>query len=434
MSADETARSDEDRSESIVRPEDGKADPRNREMRAALADAQRRPRPEQMHRRSADPAESKDGEIRQRPRKPILAARAVQAGEQRRPQTPEPEAAPRQKQGVKPLAAHGVQPVRSRLKDLDFVDLYVPLHANGIPRFNPKNVRLGEPGNIPLQSDYAGDLSLMREQLMTTKKEDFSLVHDDVRYRGSRARLANGEHWVCLRRISGNVPTLEQLKVDPALIPVIRGLGRRNGLIIVCGGTGQGKSTTANAILADYLDRIGHVAMTIEDPVEFNISGERGNGGYCFQVEVEDDTAWAAALKRALRWHPRYMLVGEIRSGAAAAQVLRAATSGHLVITTLHAGSVEKGIQAMIQVAENEIGSRAQDLVAEGISAVLHQTLTPSGPEISYLFTDPSGVDTARQYIRTGKLHMLNSYMEQQAIRMANEAAGRNADGSSRRG
>ncbi|MBV6633933.1 MAG: Flp pilus assembly complex ATPase component TadA [Alphaproteobacteria bacterium] len=344
--------------------------------------------------------------------------------EQRRRQRP-PGAAPNKKAAAAPSKA-------SRLRELEFVDLYVPLHANGVARYNPKDVRVGEPGNVDVTREYEADLARLREQLHLIKKEDFSLAHDEVRYRGSRARLANGEHWVCLRRISGQVPTLEELKVDELLLPVLRGLGRRNGLIIVCGGTGQGKSTTANAILADYLDRLGHVAMTIEDPVEFNMSGERGNGGYCFQVEVEDDEAWAPSLKRALRWHPRYMLVGEIRSGAAAAQVLRAATSGHLVITTLHAGSVEKGIQAMIQVAETEIGSRAQELVAEGISAVLHQTLTPTGPEISYIFPNPSGADPARQYIRAGKLHMLNSFMEQQAIHLANEAAGKNADGTAR--
>lgn len=324
--------------------------------------------------------------------------------------------------------------IRDRLRDLEFVDIYIPLHRGGVPRYNPKNVRIGEPGNVPLDRAYSGDIASLRTKLNETDKEDFSVVHDGIRYRGSRARLANGEHWVCLRRISSHVPTLEQLRIDPLLLAPLRDMGYRHGLIIVCGGTGQGKSTTANAILADYLNRLGHVAMTIEDPVEFNLAGERGNGGYCFQVEVEDDQSWAPALKRALRWHPRYMLVGEIRSGAAAAQVLRAATSGHLVITTLHAGSVDKGIQAMIQIAENEIGPRAVELVAEGISAVLHQTLTPDGPDISFLFTDPSGTDSARQYIRTGKLHMLNSFMEQQALRMAAEASGKSLDQDERGG
>ncbi|MEO0393101.1 MAG: ATPase, T2SS/T4P/T4SS family [Pseudomonadota bacterium] len=308
--------------------------------------------------------------------------------------------------------------IKSRIRNLKFVDLYVPLHKNGVARYNVKNPRLGEPGNVPVSELHAGDLGKLREQLITIEKDDFSVVHDKVRYRGSRAELANGEKWVCLRRISDKVPTLEQLNIENNLTKAMRDVGHRHGLIIVCGGTGQGKSTTANALLADYLERLGNVAMTIEDPVEFNLAGERGNGGYCFQVEVDGEEDWAPALKRALRWHPRYLLVGEIRSGAAAAQVLRAATSGHLVITTFHAGSVEKGLQSIIQVAETEIGPRAQELVAEGLAAAFHQTLTRSGPEISYLFTDPSGVDPARQYIRAGKLHMLNSYMEQQAIRM----------------
>ena len=324
-------------------------------------------------------------------------------------------------QAARPEARGNAQQT-GRIRDLEFVDLYVPLHAEGIARYNVKSARLGEPSNVPVTEAFESDLANLRGHLNQIEKADFSVVHDKVRYRGSRAQLASGENWVCLRRISDQVPTLEQLNVDPLLIPAIRDIGHRTGLVIVCGGTGQGKSTTANAILADYLDRIGNVAMTIEDPVEFNLAGERGNGGYCFQVEVDGDDEWADALKRALRWHPRFMLVGEIRSGAAAAQVLRAATSGHLVITTFHAGSVEKGIQSIIQVAEMEIGQRAQELVAEGLTAAFHQTLTRKGPELQFLFTEAQGSDPARNYIRSGKMHMLASFMEQQATRISVEA------------
>lgn len=309
---------------------------------------------------------------------------------------------------------------RRRVKDLDFVDIYIPLTGNGVPRYNPRKMEVGKPYNRPMPEVLNEDMAVMRDMIVKIPKEDFSIAHDGIRYRGCRQRLANGEEWVCLRKISTHVPTLEEIKVNSLLIPHLRALGRRNGLIIICGGTGQGKSTTANALLADYLHRFGNVALTIEDPVEFSLAGERGNGGYCFQIEVDDDAGWAPALKRALRWHPRYILVGEIRTPAAAAQVLRAATSGHLVICTMHAGSVEKGISAMIQVAEAEIGARAMELVAEGVAAVFHQTLTHNGPDLSFLFTENSGSDPIRQCIRTQKLHMLNSYIEQQQIQLQN--------------
>jgi twitching motility protein PilT len=310
---------------------------------------------------------------------------------------------------------------KRRIRELDFVDLYLPLEGNSAARYNPRKQEVGKPPNRVLPEILNEDAAILREAILKIPKEDFSILHDNIRYRGCRQRLANGENWVCLRKISSTVPTLEESKIDPLLITQIRALGRRNGLVVICGGTGQGKSTTANAILADYLNRFGNVAVTIEDPVEFALAGERGNGGYCFQVEVESDTDWEASLKRALRWHPRYILVGEIRSPAAAAQVLRAATSGHLVICTMHAGSVEKGLHSMIQVAEAEIGSRASDLVAEGLAAVFHQTLTPSGPDISFLFTEATGGgDPVRQCIRTQKLHMLNSYVEQQLLQLQN--------------
>ena len=309
---------------------------------------------------------------------------------------------------------------RRRVRELDFVDLYIPLSGGGVPRYNPRKQEVGKSSNRSLPEILNDDVAILRDAILKIPKEDFSINYDNVRYRGCRQRLANGEQWVCLRKISGAVPTLEEIKIDPLLVLHIRALGRRNGLVLICGGTGQGKSTTANAILADYLNRYGNVALTIEDPVEFALAGERGNGGYCFQIEVDDDADWTAALKRALRWHPRYILVGEIRSPAAAAQVLRAATSGHLVICTMHAGSVEKGIHSMIQVAEAEIGPRATDLVAEGLAAVFHQTLTPSGPDISFLFTEQNGGDPVRQCIRTQKLYMLNSYIEQQLLQLQN--------------
>jgi twitching motility protein PilT len=308
-----------------------------------------------------------------------------------------------------------------RIDSLEAIDIYIPISGNGVARYNLRSPKPGKPANLQVPEEYNDDLAAIRNMILNISKEDFSISYDGQRYRGSRQRLSNGEEWVCLRRISNELPSLEDINIDPRLIPYFRSLGKRNGLILICGGTGHGKSTTANVLLTDYLNRYGNVALTIEDPVEFSLAGERGpNGGYCFQVEVDDDEGWAPALKRALRWHPRYILVGEVRTPAAAAQLLRAATSGHLVICTMHAGSIQKGISALTQLAEAEVGSRAVHLVAESFSAILHQTLTKTGPDFNFLFFENTDGDPLRHCIRNQSLHMLDSFIEQQRIQLQN--------------
>lgn len=311
---------------------------------------------------------------------------------------------------------------KDKISSLDAIDIYIPVVGNGPARYNPTSTQPGHPSNLSVPPSYQDDLDILKRIILAISKEDFGITHDGLRYRGSRQRLANGEEWVCLRRISNKQPSLEDLKIDTKLLPYLRSFGKRSGLILICGATGHGKSTTANVLLADYLNRYGNVALTIEDPVEFALAGERGEkGGYCFQVEVDDDDGWAPALKRALRWHPRYILVGEVRTPAAAAQLLRAATSGHLVICTMHGGSIQKSISALIQLAEAEVGTRATHLVAESLLAVLHQTLLPSvGPSINFLFFESSEGDPVRHCIRSQSLHMIDSFIDQQRMQLQN--------------
>jgi len=186
-------------------------------------------------------------------------------------------------------------------------------------------------------------------------------------------------------------------------------------LILISGPTGHGKTTMSFALLADYLERFGGVGITIEDPVEYALDGPRGEYGYCYQVEVGSDEDWVTPLKRALRWTPRYLLVGEVRSPRAAEQILRAATSGHLVITTIHAGSVEESFMGLLHLADQCVGSAAQHMLAQGLTAAWHQTLTPMGPYLRYVFTEENNNgDPIRALIRENKIGMVNSYIDKQ--------------------
>lgn len=308
------------------------------------------------------------------------------------------------------------------LRDTPFMDLYVRIDAAGLGQ-----ARYRTPGR-----DYTNNWSRIlpdrfRPDSMTIAKKlrenldnpDSAFEYDGMRFRQSYQRLANGQEWVILRRISSRVPTLEELSFAPHICDHLRRLGQRDGLILISGPTGHGKTTTSFALLADYLKRFGGVGITVEDPVEYMLDGPVGDYGYCYQVQVDRDEDWATPLKRALRWTPRYLLVGEVRSPRAAEQILRAATTGHLVITTIHAGSVEESFMGLMHLAEQSIGHAANYMLAQGLTAAWHQTLSSSGPFLRYVFTEENNNgDPVRSLIRENKVGMVNSYIDRQAARM----------------
>jgi twitching motility protein PilT len=313
-------------------------------------------------------------------------------------------------------------PGTTRLRDLPFMDLYVRLDAAGLgqARYRTPGRDYSNNWSRVLPDQYrAESRKVATELLSNVENPDSSYEFDGMRFRQSYQELANGQKWAILRRISSRVPTLEELSFAPHIINYLRRLGQRDGLILISGPTGHGKTTTTFALLADFMKRFGGVGITVEDPVEYMLDGPVGDYGYCYQVQVNRDEDWATPLKRALRWTPRFMLVGEVRSPRAAEQILRAATTGHLVLTTIHAGSVEESFMGLLHLAEQSIGHNAGYMLAQGLTAAWHQTLTSSGPFLRYIFTEENNNgDPIRSLIRENKIGMINSYIDKQAARM----------------
>lgn len=307
-----------------------------------------------------------------------------------------------------------------KLRDLSFMDLYVRIDQAGPARFRSpardytNNWIRAVPESLrPEIETIAGELRGMIDN------PDSSYTYDGIRFRLSYQRLANGQEWVVLRRISARVPKLEELTFAPHICSHLRRLGQRDGLIIISGATGHGKTTTAFGVLADYLNSLGGVAITIEDPVEYDLDGAVGEYGYCYQVQVSKEEDWSTPLKRALRWTPRFLLVGEVRSPRAAEQILRASTTGHLVITTIHAGSIEESLMGLMHLAEQSMGASANYLLAQGLTAALHQTLSQTGPYLRYIVTEEgNNGDPVRSIIRENRVGMINSYIDKQIARM----------------
>lgn len=141
--------------------------------------------------------------------------------------------------------------------------------------------------------------------------------------------LDNSQHLARLDRLA--LPTLARERLEAAL-------DQPNGLILVTGPTGSGKTTTLHAALAE-LNEIGRKIITIENPVEIQTPG-------LIQIDVKPDLGWtfASALRSVLRHDPDVLMVGEIRDSETAELAVRAALTGHLVLSTLHTNRAAEAV------------------------------------------------------------------------------------------
>lgn len=310
-----------------------------------------------------------------------------------------------------------------KLSDLDFVNLYIRLDAAAPSRYAPvqRPDARPMPGVIDVPEQYEESIGYLCQQIQKISTKDFSLDLTDMRLRGAQRKMVGDEIWCCLRKIPPTAPDLDTLGFAPGIVEQFRTWGgRRGGLILVGGATSAGKTTTAVSILMDYLKRRGRVAYTIEDPVEFNLHGPVGQGGHCFQIEVREDKEWAEAMMTAMRFAPRYIFLGEVRTPAAARHLLRASVSGHLAMCTIHGGSIEETLASLLQTAEIELGETAKSLLADGLCAVVHQQLIKGAPQVQLLQVEGAGgsAEGIRSAIRTGKLQTLGTYIyQQEAVR-----------------
>lgn len=259
-----------------------------------------------------------------------------------------------------------------------------------------------------------------------TGSSSYALRFAGENYRVERVVTVTGVQYNC-RKMPTETPNLYKLGIPDNITRYLATLATESGLILFGGPTGMGKTTTASALMKEFLEQHGGFLYTIEDPPEMPLDGlyrsRNGALGLCKQCPVENEH-WEDGIKSALRSKPRYILVGEIRSPEVASQVLRAATSGHLVLSTIHATSVEDALNSIIKYAMGA-GLDQQlvtDLLARGILAVVHQKLegtTVLHPVISTVFANPNPLapDQLRNAIREGRIS-LGTLMEAQSTRL----------------
>jgi twitching motility protein PilT len=306
------------------------------------------------------------------------------------------------------------------VNEANFSDLYITpdkkcyvwsqKSSNGLKLAN--YVDLGEFINAVVDG-YNGSLS------------SYSLNFKNRSYRVERTVALEGEQF-CARKMPIHIPDLEKLNLPAGVYRQLISLANKTGLILLTGATGSGKSTTISALIKKYLSTEGGYAFTIEDPIEMPLDGvyqtRNGDLGLCKQT-MPPNGKWADGIKSALRSKPRYIYVGEIRSPEAAVELLRAATSGHLVFSTIHGNNVTDAINALAKYAASYGISEdmAYEMIANGFLCCVHQTLsgTPRRLQVESIFSNPnlSGGCAVRAMIRTGRLNF-GSIIEQQQSKM----------------
>lgn len=308
------------------------------------------------------------------------------------------------------------------LADLPFIYLYFRPDSIDASTFRSREQGQGQP-NRPLPPEFHPIITRLAAALKALgDKPDGLLEFEGVRCRLSRQAMADGTDWFCVRRIDTVTPQLNKLGFAPHITNHLHGLGNRDGLVVIAGPSGQGKTTTAAAFLADCLTSYGGTAITVESPLEYGLHGRHGEQGFCFQVQPHSDEEWDSVLKRALSWAPDYIFASEIRSPKVAEILLRAATTGHTIITTVNAGTPEDALIEVQYLAEQAMGPSASSIMAQGMTALLFQTMKEEGPFIRYLFTEENAPgDPIRTLIRENKITMIATYIDRIAARLSNQ-------------
>jgi twitching motility protein PilT len=307
----------------------------------------------------------------------------------------------------------------SFFKDLLFTDLYLGCDTSWIS---------GIPGPIdlvcmpPEAVEEASNLRLLCEEFCREKPltEDFPLKSNDVSFRVSVMNTITEKVFV-LRKLSSAVASITSLGIPRSYINMMMAPDL-TGLFIISGAYGQGKTTTASALVAARVATYGGVAVTIEDPPEIPLHGQHGDG-ICYQTWVGRG-GFGHACRQVSRWTPSIIYLGEVRDAETAIEAMRAAINGKLVICTTHADNCSMAIERIFSLANNE-NSSADDILgmlATGLTAVVHQKLEKVGNKkqltLEPLFITGEDAQGARNTIRLRKFDQLKSLIQLQKNRL----------------
>src|SRR5512139_2194517 len=218
-----------------------------------------------------------------------------------------------------------------------------------------------------------------------------------------------GNLGVVMRVIPHQIGTFEQLHLPPVLGRIAQ---VPNGLILVTGPTGNGKSTTLASMMKYINDQFDYNIITIEDPIEFLFT----SGKSCvIQREVGIDTdSFSVALRSAMRMNPDVIMVGEMRDLETIESCVKAAETGHLVLSTLHTHNTASSVNRIVGYFPPEAQENTRHRLAECIAAIISMRLVRGKdgdavlPVLEVMYATP----TIKACIRDNKLDEIEQHIE----------------------
>lgn len=251
-------------------------------------------------------------------------------------------------------------------------DLHIKPFAPPTVRLEGELVPIGERKLTPEQCRFlvlSALPPLKRAPLASLQEVDHAHVSMGVRFR-MNAFLERGHFTAAFRMVNSTVPSFQELGL-PAVLARLASL--QDGLVLITGPAGSGKSTTLAAVV-DWINdnRRCHV-VTIEDPIEYH---HQDKTAFVTQREVgTDTTSFVEALKQALRQDPNVIMLGEMRDRETIMTAVTAAETGHLVLSTLHTPNTVQAIDRIVDSFDGHVQRQVRMLLAGCLRGVVSQKL-----------------------------------------------------------
>ena len=288
-------------------------------------------------------------------------------------------------------------------------DLHFSIGAKPYIRVSGKLLPLDDYDPLSLE-----DLEDILTQLLEDQQREIFEINKELDFSvslGNKARVrVNAFHQkgypsLALRVIPLGVPRLEDLNLPPTLENLC---DLKQGLVLVVGPTGHGKSTTVAAMVDRINEKRAEHIITIEDPIEYMFINKKS---LIEQREMYLDThSWEVALKSALRQDPNIVVIGEMRDPETMDAALRISETGHLVFASLHTNSAAQTIERIVSSFSKERRSEIGVLLSYVLEVVISQRLVIGRDGQLYPATEIMlGSEAVKNLIREGKSHMLDN-------------------------